>query len=53
LLGLFFYPEDGSDMFLRNARLSPKYTALEPIREYSLNHDFLVAVLTEPFRLAL
>jgi hypothetical protein len=31
--GLFFYlffcPEDGSDMFLRNIRLSPNYMALQ------------------------
>jgi hypothetical protein len=33
LLGLFFDPEDGSDMFLRNVgRLSTDYMALYPKR---------------------
>jgi hypothetical protein len=33
LLGLFFDPEDGDDMFLRNfRRLSADYTALYPRR---------------------
>jgi hypothetical protein len=33
LLGLFFDPEDGGDMFLRNVgRLSKNYTALYPKR---------------------
>jgi hypothetical protein len=32
-LGLFFYPEDGGDMFLRNVGwLSTDYTALYPRR---------------------
>jgi hypothetical protein len=29
LLTLAFNPEDGSDMFLSNVRLSPNYTALQ------------------------
>jgi hypothetical protein len=32
LLGLLSDPEDGGDMFLQNARLSPNYTALQPRR---------------------
>jgi hypothetical protein len=36
LLGLFFYPENGGDMFLRNViYLSTNYTALYPRRENS------------------
>jgi hypothetical protein len=36
LLCLFFDPEDGGDMFLRNVgRLSTDYTALYPRRKYS------------------
>jgi hypothetical protein len=31
-LGLLFDPEEGSDLFLRNVGLSPKYTALQPTR---------------------
>jgi hypothetical protein len=30
LRGLISYPEDGGKMFLRNFRLCPKYTALQP-----------------------
>jgi hypothetical protein len=29
-LGSHFYSEDGGNRFLRNIRLSPNYTALEP-----------------------
>jgi hypothetical protein len=32
MLGLIFYPEDEGDMFLRNVRLSPKYSAIRPRR---------------------
>jgi hypothetical protein len=36
LPGLYFYPEDGGDMFLRNVGgLSTDYMALYPRREYS------------------
>jgi hypothetical protein len=30
LIGLFFDPEDRSDIFFRNVGLSAKYTALQP-----------------------
>jgi hypothetical protein len=33
--GVFFDPENGGDMFLRNVGLSPNYTALKPITPYS------------------
>jgi hypothetical protein len=37
LLGLFFDPEEGSDIFLRNVgRLSTDYTALYPVTEIFL-----------------
>jgi hypothetical protein len=32
---LFFYPEDGDDMFFRNVGLSPSYTAIQHIGPYS------------------
>jgi hypothetical protein len=35
LLGLFFGPEDGGDMFIRNVGLSPIYTASQPRRPYT------------------
>jgi hypothetical protein len=36
LLGFFFDPEDGENMFLRNVGgLSTDYTALYPRRQYS------------------
>jgi hypothetical protein len=38
LLGLFFSPQDGGDIILRNARLSLNYTALQPRRLYSLKN---------------
>jgi hypothetical protein len=42
LHGIFFYPEDGGDMFLRNVgwlsmELSTEYTALYPRSYYSSN----------------
>jgi hypothetical protein len=30
---IFFDPEEKGDMFLRNVRLSPNYTALHPRRQ--------------------
>jgi hypothetical protein len=36
LLGLFFDPENGGGMFLRNVGFSPDYTELQPRRYYSL-----------------
>jgi hypothetical protein len=35
LLGLFFDPEYGGDMFLQNTGLSPNYTVLQPRSPYS------------------
>jgi hypothetical protein len=32
MLGLFFNPEDGDDIFLRNIELSPNCTDLQPRR---------------------
>jgi hypothetical protein len=37
LLGLIFHPLDGGNIFLRNARLSPNYTVLQPKRQYPSN----------------
>jgi hypothetical protein len=34
LLGIFFEPEDGGDISLRNVSLSPKYISLEPKTSY-------------------
>jgi hypothetical protein len=40
-LGLFFEPEDGGDMFLRNdGLLSTDYIVLYPRRQNSLNKQF-------------
>jgi hypothetical protein len=36
LLGLLFYPDDGSGMFLRNVLFETDYTALHDGRFYSL-----------------
>jgi hypothetical protein len=41
LLRLVFHPENGGDVFLRNAWFSPKYTALKPNLPYPLPVDFL------------
>jgi hypothetical protein len=30
LIGLFYNPENGGEVFLRNIRVSPHYTALQP-----------------------
>jgi hypothetical protein len=35
VLDLLFDPENGSDMLLRNVRLFPNYTGLQPRRPYS------------------
>jgi hypothetical protein len=35
MLGLFFNPVDGGDIFLQNIQLSPKYVALQPRKPYS------------------
>jgi hypothetical protein len=37
LLALFFCPEDGGDMFVRNVGISPNYTALQP-RQFHTHH---------------
>jgi hypothetical protein len=41
LLGLLFYPEDGSDMLLRNVGLPPNYTPLQPRRALVKNINYL------------
>jgi hypothetical protein len=35
--GLFFHPEDGGNIFLRNPRISPNFTVLQPRRPHSSN----------------
>jgi hypothetical protein len=35
LLGIFFGPQDGGDMFLQYIGLSPNYTALQPRKLYT------------------
>jgi hypothetical protein len=35
LLDVFFYREDGGDIFFRNVKLSPNYMTLQPRRPYS------------------
>jgi hypothetical protein len=48
LLGLFFYPEDGGDMFLRNVGwLSTDYTTLNPRKWYS-SYIFLFVLNVGP-----
>jgi hypothetical protein len=38
LLGVLFGPEDGDDIFFRNVKLSPNYTALQPMRPVRLKN---------------
>jgi hypothetical protein len=42
LRGLFFHPEDGGDIFLRNVGFSSNYTAPQTTRPHSLNDSFLL-----------
>jgi hypothetical protein len=37
MVALFFYPEDGGDMFFRNVGISPIYTVLQPRRIHKIS----------------
>jgi hypothetical protein len=50
LLRLLFEPEDWGDMFLRNTKLSHKYTALQPRGQRLKSHDKIVPEFNQALR---